>query len=141
MYQKRCVATATESVHGGAISYTLFSITDCTLSSKPTLRELCQLPVSKWYNLGLQLEVNQKELEKIQSKHPQTDRICQTKMFGVWLREVENPNYEKLLKALASIGRRDIAKSLCEKKGNSYCTKYDLHDNYCCLRCNYQKCQ
>ena len=95
----------------------LFSITD--LSSKPTLRELRQLPVTKWYNLGLQLEVNQEELEKIQSKHPQNDRICQTKMFGVWLRQVENPNYEKLLKALAAIGRRDIAESMCDKEGNT----------------------
>ena len=95
----------------------LISITD--LSSNPTLRELRQLPVTKWYNLGLQLEVNQEELEKIQSKHPQNDRICQTKMFGVWLREVENPNYEKLLKALAVIGRRDIAESMCDKEGNT----------------------
>ena len=95
----------------------LISITD--LSSNPTLRELRQLPVTKWYNLGLQLEVNQEELEKIQSKHPQNDRICQTKMFGVWVREVENPNYEKLLKALAAIGRRDIAEFVCDKEGNT----------------------
>ena len=99
----------------------LFSITDCTLSSKPTLRELRQLPVTKWYNLGLQLQVNQGELETIQSKHPQDDRICQTKMFGVWLREAEHPNYKKLLRALVAIGRRDIAESVCDKEGNFTC--------------------
>ena len=99
----------------------LISITD--LSSKPTLRELRQLPVTKWYNLGLQLEVNQGELEKIQSKHLQNDRICQTKMFGVWLRQVENPNYAKLLKALTAIGRRDIAESVCDKEGNTILAK------------------
>ena len=99
----------------------LFSITDCTLSSKPTLRKLHQLPVAKWYNLGLQLQVNQEELEKIQSKHPQDDRICQTKMFGVWLREIEHPNYQKLLRALVAIERRDIAMSVCDKEGNTTC--------------------
>ena len=95
-------------------------ITDCTLS-KPTLRDLRQLPVTKWYNLGLQLQVDQEELEKIQSKHPQDDRICQTKMFGVWLREVEHPNYKELLTALVAIRRRDIAESVCEKEGNTTC--------------------
>ena len=63
--------------------------------------------------------MNQGELEKIQSKYPQNDGICQTKMFGMWLREVENPNYGKLLRALIAIGRRDIAESVCEKKGNT----------------------
>ena len=95
------------------------SITDYTLSSEPTLQELRQLAVSKWYSLGLQLQVNQEELEKIQLKYPRNDRICQTKMFGVWLREVENPNYQKLLTALVAIGRRNIAESVCKKKGNT----------------------
>ena len=97
----------------------LFSITDP--SSKPTLRKLRQLPVTKWYNLGLQLQVDQEELETIQSKHPQDDRICQTKMFGVWLREIEHANYQKLLRALVAIGRRDIAESVCDKEGNTTC--------------------
>ena len=65
--------------------------------------------------------MNQEELETIQSKHPQDDRICQTKMFGMWLREVEHPNYQKLLMALVAIGRRDIAESVCEKEGNITC--------------------
>ena len=86
--------------------------------SKPALRELRQLPVTKWYNLGLQLQVNQEELEMIQSKD---DRICQTKMFGVWLREAEHPNYKKLLRALVAIGKKDIAESLCDKEGNITC--------------------
>ena len=85
----------------------------------PTLRELCQFPVTKWYNLGLHLRVNQGELETIQSKHPQDDRICQTKMFGMWLREAKYPNYKKLLRSLIAIGRRDIAESVCDKKGKA----------------------
>ena len=50
--------------------------------------------------------MNQEELENIQSKHPQDDRISQTKMFGAWLREIEHANYQKLL-------GEEILQSLC----------------------------
>ena len=94
-----------------------------TLSFKPSIRELRQLPVTNWYNLGLQLKVRQQELERIQSKY-RDEKLCRTKMFGVWRREDDNPSYEKLLLALVSIGRRDLVESICKRKGNFLVTDW-----------------
>ena len=94
-----------------------------TLSSKPSIRELRQLPVTNWYNLGLQLKVREKELERIQSKY-RDEKLCRTKMFGVWRREDDDPSYEKLLLALVSIGRRDLVEYICKRKGNFLVTDW-----------------
>ena len=89
------------------------------LSSKPRLKDInkyCDELDKKWYSLGIELEIDDKELDDLEEKYSDPHRRM-IKMFGVWLDKGENPTYWKLIKALAEINKRDIAESLCTKLG------------------------
>lgn len=89
------------------------------LTRKPTSRDLskfCLVHHIKWYVLGIELEVDQEELEKIEEKYSD-DHVRLIKMFGTWLRTSNSPTYRTLLKALIDIGKRNTAESLCQKLG------------------------
>ena len=45
--------------------------------------------------------------------------MCKAKMFAAWLRMDTSATYEKLVKALAAVGKRNIAKSMCAARGMS----------------------
>ena len=96
------------------------------LSSKPKLKDInkyCELD-DKWYSLGIELEMNDKELDDLEQRYSDPHRRL-IKMFGVWLEKGENPTYRKLLKALVNIHAKDIAQSLCADLGkyiDYYCT-------------------
>ena len=83
----------------------------------PTLRELCLLPVPNWYLLGLQLGVSADELDVIERNYPRDNHMCKVKMFGAWLRMDTSATYEKLVKALAAVGKRNIAEAMCTARG------------------------
>ena len=85
----------------------------------PTLRDLCLLPVPKWYLLGLQLGVSADELDVIEGNYPRDNHTCKAKMFGAWLRMDSSASYGKLAKALVAVGKRNIAKSMCTARGMS----------------------
>ena len=88
------------------------------LSSKPKLKDLNKYREldEEWYSLGIELEIDDKELDDLEDKYSDPHRRM-IKMFGVWLSKGENPTYEKLIKALAVINKRDIAESLCTQLG------------------------
>ena len=83
----------------------------------PTLRDLCLLPVPNWYLLGLHLGVSGEELDVIERKYPRDNDLCKVKMFGAWLRMDTSATYRKLVKALAAIGKRNIAEAVCTARG------------------------
>ena len=87
------------------------------LGGVPALRDLCVLPVSNWYLLGLQLGVSTDELDVIERNYPRDNRMCKAKMFGAWLRMDTSAAYEKLAKALAAVGKRNIAEAMCTARG------------------------
>ena len=70
-----------------------------------------------WYRLGLQLGVRPDALDVIESKYSRDTNTCKVKMFAEWLRSDANPNYETLVKALAAIGKKSLAESVCINKG------------------------
>ena len=70
-----------------------------------------------WYRLGLQLGVRADDLEVIESNYLRDTSMCKVKMFDKWLRSDANPNYEKLIKALAAVGKRRLAESVCADQG------------------------
>ena len=90
----------------------------------PTLRELCELPVANcWYGLGVQLGIPDNELDVIEQDYPRDTRMCQSKMFGAWLRNEGAPTYEKMVKALVAVDKTSLAEKLCGKYGMLHVTR------------------
>ena len=85
----------------------------------PTLRDLSLLPVPNWYFLGLQLGVSTDELDVIERNYPRDNHMCKVKMFGAWLRVDTSASYRKLAKALAAVGKWNIAEAMCTARGMS----------------------
>ena len=84
----------------------------------PTLCELCELPVANcWYGLGVQLGIPDHELDVIEQNYPRDAKMCQLKMFSVWLRNESAPTYEKMVKALVAADKTSLAEKLCGKHG------------------------
>ena len=69
----------------------------------------------EWYNLGLQLGVENAELKVIQKNNPGDLRACQREMFEAWLRITPNPSYQQLVEALLEVGEITEADRLCKK--------------------------
>ena len=92
-----------------------------TLSFKPKLKTLNKYHdlSNKWYILGAELDIDYEDLNRIEDKYSD-DHMRMVKMFGVWLKEGEDPTYRKLLQALVEIDKRDIAQSICTGLGK-YC--------------------
>ena len=86
----------------------------------PSLRELEQLPglTAVWYRLGLVLGVRADVLDIIEKNYPRDADMCKVKMFTEWQRGDFNPTYEMLVRALAGIGKRKLAESVCISQGN-----------------------
>ena len=72
-----------------------------------SLRELDQLPhvAAVWYRLGLHLGVGADDLDVIEKNYPRDADLCKIKMFAEWLRSDTDPTYEKLVRALAAVGK------------------------------------
>ena len=83
----------------------------------PTLQDLCLLSVPNWYLLGLQLGISADELDVIERNYLRDNHMCKAKMFGAWLRMDASATYEKLARALVTLGKRNIAEALSTARG------------------------
>ena len=88
----------------------------------PTLRDLSLLPVPNWYLLGLQLGVSGDDLDVIERNYPRDNHMCKVKMFGVWLKIDTSASYERLARALVTVGKRNIAEAMCTARGTKRTT-------------------
>ena len=70
-----------------------------------------------WYRLGLQLGVSAEDLDMIEKNYPQDADMRKIKMFAEWQRGDINSTYEKLVRALAALGKRKLAESVCSAQG------------------------
>ena len=43
--------------------------------------------------------------------------MCKLRMFSAWLKGDSNATYEKLAKAMAAVGKRNIAEAMCAERG------------------------
>jgi len=85
---------------------------------RPNLKDLIQLEVATdWYNLGLQLDLEENKLNIIEQDNRQDSKTCQRKMFSRWLSSNKNASYQNLVKALIAINKMDIA----EKVSQQFC--------------------
>ena len=82
----------------------------------PSLYKLNQIPgvTTIWYRLGLQLGVRADDLDMIETNYAD---LCKIKMFTKWQEGDTNPTYEKLVRALAAVGERKLAESVCSAQG------------------------
>ena len=48
--------------------------------------------------------------------------MCKAKMFGAWLRMDTSATYEKLARALVTVGKRNIAEAMCTARGTKTTT-------------------
>ena len=75
---------------------------------------------SKWYNIGLQLNLQAGDLDNIKLTEHVDVRSCLCEMLKMWLRR-GHPTWQLLVKALnsRSVSENDLAKQLKRK----YCKK------------------
>ena len=98
-------------------SYQMF--TNLTISSSshsgPQLKDLVLVQAAEWYELGLQLGVENAELKVIKKNNPGDFKACRREMFEAWLRITTNPSYQQLVEALLTVGETSAADHLCQK--------------------------
>ena len=83
----------------------------------PQLKDLVLVKVISWYNLGLQLGVEDTELEDIKINNPGNLEACRRDMFRAWLRIIPSPSYQHLVEALVTVREVREADYLCKKYG------------------------
>ena len=81
------------------------------------MKDLVLIKVTEWYELGLQLGVDDAELEEIEKNNRGDLRACRRNMFRAWLRISPSPSYQQLVEALVTVGEVREAEYLCEKYG------------------------
>ena len=84
---------------------------------KPELKDLVLIRTLKWYNLGLQLGIEDSELDVIEENNPKDMDACKRKMFKAWLRITPSPCHQQLVEALQTVGEISEAERLCKKHG------------------------
>ena len=92
---------------------------------RPTLKDLVKVRVKNWYNLGLQLDIEDDDLDTIESNRPRDQEGCKRDMFKAWLRNCPQASYWQLVQAMVESGDVSEADCLCRKYGES-CDKYDV---------------
>ena len=75
------------------------------------------MQTTKWYVLGLQLGIDDTELDVIEENNPKDNDACKRKMFKAWLRITPSPSYQQLVEALQTVGEIREADRLCKKYG------------------------
>ena len=81
----------------------------------PQMKDLVLIKVTEWYELGLQLGVDDAELEVIEKNNRGDLKACRRSMFRAWLRITPSPSYQQLVEALTAVGEAKEADLLCKK--------------------------
>ena len=93
--------------------------------------------MAEWKTLGTKLLVPQHQLDIIQSNHaqfPDHSQRCLTSVFEWWFNNCVEPTCELLIQAVNTMGKKDVAKQLCEKYGEQlhtviYALYFHAEDN------------
>ena len=70
-----------------------------------------------WYDLGLQLELEEGTLKNIKSDNPENSKHCLREMLSTWLKFDPRPSWQTLCAALCSrtVGAEKLASDLKAK--------------------------
>jgi hypothetical protein len=77
------------------------------------LKELDFIKLDNWQEVGLQLGIEDYELQQIRLNY-QEHEDRKREMFRVWLRTCANPNYLDLIEALEAAGESEAAQQIRE---------------------------
>ena len=100
---------------------------------QPRLKDLVTIKVTEWYDLGLQLDIDDHELDVIQKDHYGDVRACRREMFRTWLKSFPTATYQQLVQALLAIGENREACRICKRYGKIIVTArvlYIVHTSY-----------
>ena len=90
---------------------------EAILSQRPALKELLEhVATTKWYNLGLALELKSQELDEIEQNFPYVDSR-RRKMFNLWL-EVKAEGTRRDI--IAALGSEIVQENAMAKKYMDY---------------------
>ena len=94
---------------------------------QPRLKDSVTIKVIEWYDLGLQLDINDYELDLIQKDHRGDVRACRREMFRTWLKSFPTATYQQLVQALLAIGENREACRICKRYGKIIVTARVLY--------------
>ena len=86
---------------------------------KPKLKDLIRLEISNWYSVGLQLDLDDEDLDGIEQTNPDLN-TRKRKMFSLWLRLEERPSYHTLARALFLADENNAANGICTTYGETH---------------------
>lgn len=90
--------------------------TDDAKTTRPNLTHLANnIHTTKWFELGLQLTGNVRELDLIGRNHTNDARSALLNMLGFVLREDPELSWDKVVLALQTIGEQNMAKTILDK--------------------------
>ena len=94
---------------------------DLVSSNLPNLRALIHKACPKWYDLGLELRVEEATLKIIRTDNNNETEACFREMLSAWLKMIDpdRPSWEGLIMALKQpyIGHEDLAKKVRKEQG------------------------
>ena len=89
---------------------------DAAKTTRPNLTDLANnIHTTKWFELGLQLTGNVRELDLIGRNHQNDARSALLDMLGFVLREDPELSWDKIVQALQTISEVSIAKTIQDK--------------------------
>ena len=103
-----------------AISILADSLHEAAAHKKPTLSELINIQVLDWFSLGLNLGMNDYELQVIRDNYPRDNKSCKRMMFSKWLQQDLEATYKKLIFALEEMCEFRVASELRRQYGKVY---------------------
>ena len=75
-----------------------------------------EVTAAKWYQLGVQLEIDSATLSTIESNHPRDALRCMTEVLDWWLRNAPERSWEKLAEALEAMGGYKVSVKKLRRK-------------------------
>ena len=83
------------------------------LNLKNVLRVLQNKVSNAWEDIGIQLDIEDGELNKIKSDNPSDSKACLREMLRIWLKRVNPPpTWSEMVEALKFQGNEDIASQI-----------------------------
>ena len=101
-----------------------FTVTDATLTiilhfhsgiRPPTLKELLSIKTTEWFRLGLELRLEEYDLEIIEKDRRLDASGALRDVLRKWQRQCEDPTWGAVVRALREIGEGREAKRLEDK--------------------------
>jgi len=88
-------------------------------ASHPNPKELVRVQVTNWYNLGLQLNIDDWVLQSIEFNNPRDQERCMRAVFRTWPKSCPQASYRDLVQAMIEMGEELEADRLCKEYGKT----------------------